>query len=296
MNELRDIAALDTSENENSERQIEFAPLLSSPLRAALRGDLSPQRSDRARVRRNIERALLVPATASVLRVDLSMTQRMAASTRRLPFRLSALGLRGLGLALTIGAAIGGVLVYLARSVEPAPTATTTTARSFVPMTAPLSAPANVPPSPMPKVDPPAIATVASMPAHNRNARRHQRQTVAERETTSAPMPQPIASAPTVDDERIRDRSSAELAEELRLLGRASRQLAADAPTAALAQLREHDRRYPRSALAKESRALRVVALCEMGAENASSERDAFLRDEASSPMAARVRNACEDR
>ncbi len=67
-------------------------------------------------------------------------------------------------------------------------------------------------------------------------------------------------------------------------------------PGRALALLDEHARVYPSGAVSDERRGLRVIALCAAGrVEEGKREREAFLERAGSSPIAARVRRACDE-
>ena len=74
----------------------------------------------------------------------------------------------------------------------------------------------------------------------------------------------------------------------------ASAALTDEEPAKALRVLQDHARRFPNGALTQERRALRSIALCKQSAPEARRERDAFLSSDAQSPLAARVRDACE--
>jgi len=63
----------------------------------------------------------------------------------------------------------------------------------------------------------------------------------------------------------------------------------------ALRLLDEHSRRFPNGALAEESEAARVFALCELGrADEARDVAGRFLREHPRSPLAPRVTRACD--
>jgi hypothetical protein len=74
----------------------------------------------------------------------------------------------------------------------------------------------------------------------------------------------------------------------------ASSALGDDEPDDALHILNEHARRFPHGALSEERRALRAIGLCKQRAPQARRELEAFLHSDAQSPLAARVREACE--
>jgi RNA polymerase sigma-70 factor (ECF subfamily) len=97
------------------------------------------------------------------------------------------------------------------------------------------------------------------------------------------PAPPPVAQpAP--------ERSS--LAEETRLLREADRALRGGSAEAAISLLDEHAQRFPDGVLAPERSAERMVALCQLGkADAATASR--FLASRSSSPLAARIRQAC---
>ncbi len=68
------------------------------------------------------------------------------------------------------------------------------------------------------------------------------------------------------------------------------------APGRALALLDEHAQFYPRGAFLDERRGLRVLSLCAVGRrDEGERERDAFLDRASSSPIARRVRRACQE-
>jgi hypothetical protein len=135
---------------------------------------------------------------------------------------------------------------------------------------------------------------------------------IPEPETTTAPatvLPQP--STPTTDvgsatasptpaaskrapSAGTPSAATLDLSAEVRLLREAEVALSTD-PVHALALLRAHADRFPRTSLPLERRALRILALCATSPDDAAiRERDAFLREHPASPYAARVRAACE--
>jgi hypothetical protein len=81
---------------------------------------------------------------------------------------------------------------------------------------------------------------------------------------------------------------------EVALLAEAQKALAAGNPARALQFLDEHATTYPRGALGPERGVVRVVALCKLG-RFAAARRDAaaFLNEDATSPLADRIRAAC---
>jgi hypothetical protein len=86
-----------------------------------------------------------------------------------------------------------------------------------------------------------------------------------------------------------------ELDAELALLQEVHGALQAHDGGRALRLLDEHSRRFPNGALAEESEAARVFALCELGrADEARDVAGRFLREHPRSPLAPRVTRACD--
>jgi TolA-binding protein len=84
------------------------------------------------------------------------------------------------------------------------------------------------------------------------------------------------------------------LAQEVAILSRASSELHAGRPAAALKALDEHQRKFPSGVLAQERTAARVRALCAMGRTGEAQVEFARLaRTSPRSPHVARARKAC---
>lgn len=153
-------------------------------------------------------------------------------------------------------------------------------------------APASSPASSPPLAPPTSLATHATAPAPT---------------PTSAPPPATAAAAaasvPTPHAARAlppappRPRTTAvdtSLEEEARLVDDAQRALVSGDPASALRLADAHAARFPRGALAPESAALRVFALCDLGdTPRARVAAGAFLAAHPSGPLAARVRASC---
>lgn len=78
------------------------------------------------------------------------------------------------------------------------------------------------------------------------------------------------------------------------LLSRASAELHAARPAAALEALDEHERKFPKGVLRQERAAARVKALCALGRlEEARAELARLTRAAPGSPHAARAAEAC---
>ncbi len=98
-----------------------------------------------------------------------------------------------------------------------------------------------------------------------------------------------------VDDAPV-DALAAALAAEVELITAAKTALDAGDPDAALARLADHARRFPIGQLANERRGYRAIALCDAGKSAAGrGEARVFLDAHPGSPLAARVRRACDD-
>jgi len=82
--------------------------------------------------------------------------------------------------------------------------------------------------------------------------------------------------------------------DELSLLRRVERALRGAEPALALALLAELEERFPRTSLAEERAAAAVMAHCGLADAGAQQRAQSFLRDQAASVYAERVRAACE--
>jgi hypothetical protein len=107
--------------------------------------------------------------------------------------------------------------------------------------------------------------------------------------SAEASAPVPNASAPP------RPASPDQLEAELGLLRAAQRELAAGNADRALELLDAHQRGFENGAMGQERRAARVIALCQAGrVAEARAEAARFLQQSPRSPLAARVRSACQ--
>lgn len=264
--------------------------------RAAARELCEPSAQDRQRIREGLDRALAGGgASPTVLRVEASMAKRALGvpDTTGLWGGKAGLG-KLLVPTLLIGAGLGALwnaqqdpapgvaadaslplhVEDLADNDGDLPTLVQPSAAGSPHWAAPVSAPAT------------KHATSHPHPHHH---------AARKPPAPSAPVPEPV-----LEDEPVFERPAApphashHLAEELRLMRAASAALTDDEPAQALRVLSDHARRFPEGALAQERRALRAIGLCKQSAPEARRERDAFLNSDAQSPLAARVREACE--
>src|SRR6478735_7819485 len=84
------------------------------------------------------------------------------------------------------------------------------------------------------------------------------------------------------------------LGEEVALLSRAETELHAGRPEKALTALAEHQRKFPRGALAEERTAARFQALCALGrTDEANAQLRQLLHISPNSPLEERARQAC---
>lgn len=116
-----------------------------------------------------------------------------------------------------------------------------------------------------------------------------------------APKPGPAARAPVHPRHKQpavtspAQPPSSSLAEEMKLLRRASRQLRTRAFSKALVTLAEHDRRFPDGALAAEREIRRAEVHCERGDAGAARRVvDAFLRAHPRSTLRTRAQGICK--
>jgi hypothetical protein len=109
----------------------------------------------------------------------------------------------------------------------------------------------------------------------------------------SAPAPGTGASR-AVDTPKAATRSRDGLTEEVALLSRAETELHAGRPAKALLALAEHQRKFPRGALAEERTAARIQALCALGRnDEANAQLKQLLHISPNSAQEERARQAC---
>lgn len=95
---------------------------------------------------------------------------------------------------------------------------------------------------------------------------------------------------------RDQARTGDDIAQELKLLRGAQRDLRDDRPGAALRAVKTHRRRFEDGHLAELRDALEVSSLCALGREQAArAAASTFLKRHGASPYASRVRDACTD-
>lgn len=113
-------------------------------------------------------------------------------------------------------------------------------------------------------------------------------------QASSKPAPTPtLSTAPTASGSAPPDATL----EEASVLRQAQSALAKGDGAAALARVREHERRFPQGVLAEERSALRVFALCAAGdGAEARAAATAFVAASPRSPLLARVRQSCAER
>jgi len=105
-----------------------------------------------------------------------------------------------------------------------------------------------------------------------------------------------IASNRVADTQKLSARSGDGLAEEVALLSRAETELHAGRPAKALLALAEHQRKFPRGALAEERTAARIQALCALGRnDEANAQLTKLLHISPNSAHEERARQACRD-
>jgi len=180
----------------------------------------------------------------------------------------------------------------------------------------PVQAPSSIPPAPAVTGTFLKISTVlvalgvtggAMFLALRTQQQQQQPKPVANAPVRSAAMPHAPAaqtpeSAPTAAPQAepaekpapVTARTADSLAEEVAILSRASAELRAGRPAAALTALDEHRRKFPRGVLTQERSSARVQALCALGrTKEAQVELARLERASPSSPHVARARKAC---
>jgi len=106
----------------------------------------------------------------------------------------------------------------------------------------------------------------------------------------------PAVSSRSVETQRGPARSRDGLADEVALLSRAETELRAGRPAKALLALAEHQRKFPRGALAEERTAARIQALCALGRnDEANAQLRQLLHISPNSAHEGRARQACRD-
>jgi hypothetical protein len=102
------------------------------------------------------------------------------------------------------------------------------------------------------------------------------------------------ASSRPADAQKALPRPRDGLAEEVALLSRAETELHAGRPAKALLALAEHQRKFPRGALAEERTAARIQALCALGRnDEANAQLKQLLHISPKSAHEERARQAC---
>jgi len=166
-------------------------------------------------------------------------------------------------LAVVVGLGVSGGGLYLAlRSEPPSPSS------AVVPSAIPL------------KEAPPQVAPLAIGESPKAAASPVPQAQIVETKTTK------------VNRQAARDEDS--LVQEVAILSRASGELHAGRPAAALAALADHQRKFPAGMLTQERAAARIQALCALGrTQEAKAELAQLERTAPSSPHVGRARKAC---
>lgn len=207
--------------------------------------------------------ALLRPSLSDRTRVAQALTARLGDVGLAGGVEAPVAAAKGLALpklsALILGAGlVGAGAAYVLWPSAPQPAAKPALPATLAPPSRPASAQATA--STPARVDPVAIGTADVTP------------------------PAPPRTAAAAD----------RLAEEVSILSRATSELRARKPGAALKLLDEHQRRFPGGRLVEERRAARIQALCALGNRSAAeSELMRLARSSPRSPHLARAQKAC---
>jgi hypothetical protein len=309
----------------------ELPPRTAALLEAARR-DHNPNQTDRERVHAALFGALSLPLSLPETSGNGAMQPPRPLSPQPAP-AASSLGGLGVKLALVVSVSLGGVGWWTLGSVpahkgesdHASATASSPSARiapagprkrTLVESTpeapiAPTAQPAAALPAAESTRDPKLAQRVRFEPGHKRNAHASG---VSKADETSArglqaaeaPSSESPASSPAVSEPSL----AAQLPQaatptpsaaapsafgELVLIRRALSALRAGSPESALRALAEHRTSYPTGAMLSEREGLYALALCESGQIEAGLRQKAeFLRTFANSPIAARVKAACQ--
>jgi hypothetical protein len=248
----------------------DLGPEARSLLEAA-RGADAPTRADRARIKHAVAlRVATVGATSMAAGGAVAMTLATKVTVAALTVAV-------------LGGGSASLWAWKAHTAAPPaalhPTAPrrsasrTPPALPFQPVAAP-EAPAVVE-EPRPKPQPPEVRRREAVRGETRPA-----ETASVPVVMSAPAPRPALDS---------------LDPELTVLRQAQEDLRAGLPAQALRRLAEYDRRFGKGTLNEERRAIGAIALCQAhpgSAAQAQAER--FLRTAPQSPLAGRVRSACQ--
>ena len=154
-------------------------------------------------------------------------------------------------------------------------------------------------PRPSRPVAPAVVAPTRPEPAASETRRRDGVRSGARRPVPGpAPvferLPNPGSAEPSVSAPPSRTIQS--LSPELLMLQRAQEDLRAGLPAQALRRLQEYDRQFVKGTLDQERQAIEAIARCQIGLDPAARARaERFLRQSPESPLAGRVRTACEE-
>jgi hypothetical protein len=134
------------------------------------------------------------------------------------------------------------------------------------------------------KVEAPSVVTAKPAPVPNAPAP----------DLVESTPPAPPQAEPAAKRSPAASRSADSLAQEVAILSRASSELRAGRPAAALKALDEHQRSFPSGVLTQERTAARIQALCALGrTKEARSALERLARTSPNSPHEARARKAC---
>lgn len=133
-------------------------------------------------------------------------------------------------------------------------------------------------------VEAPVVAAAKPVPAPN----------APPAELPESSVPAPPQAEPAAKRSPAPGRSADSLAQEVAILARASSELRAGRPAAAMKSLDEHQRLFPSGVLAQERTAARIQALCALGrTKEARTALERLARTAPNSPHEARARKAC---
>ncbi len=108
-----------------------------------------------------------------------------------------------------------------------------------------------------------------------------------------SPSGSPAVGVPPPSLAKEPDRLAADLRQALQVLALVQSELVASRADRALAELERYAAAVPDGPMEEERRAMRIVALCQLGQKRGVTEAQRFLAERAGSPLITRVRGAC---
>lgn len=266
----------------------ELSPEAQALIRAADRGGPSPER--RARLERRLAAAALAAtAGGAVSTISTTASAKAVLGTAAGKSLASGLG-ASIASCLAAGFVVGGITVASVHSftdttgdaANARPSAAAVSPRREARSDAKANASSKAAVHGEPSTPHAEAVELELAPAGKKPGHRPQLEQPAGAEHVAS-----ATDSPRVDD-------LPDIGAEASLIAAARRELAAGKPEQALERLAEHESGFASGMLSEERRALRVVALCNLGRRDEARQiADAFLREAPRSPLVPRIRKSC---